>query len=369
VGPFNFQEFGVKTLWFDCETYSECDLKKHGTHRYAEHPSTRIIVAQWAADDGEPEVLDCTKYDVPHELLDELAAGSSVVVAHNSVFDRTILRHCWGIDIPIERWRDTMVKALAHGLPGSLDKIGTVLGLPADEVKDKRGRELIQLFCKPRPKNMKLRRAASETHPTEWAEFLEYSRQDIIAMRAIDARLPRWNAEGPELALWHLDQRINDRGFAIDLELAHAAVRATGSEKARIKGEVREATDGLVSGPSKRDDMLAFILAEYGVELPDMKADTLRRRLEDPELPDGVKLLISLRLESNKASTAKYQAAINATSADGRMRNTMQFCGAQRTGRWAHRQFQPGNMPRPDMKADDIDLGIAALKGGYEGLA
>lgn len=375
-------------LWFDCETFSECDLKTHGTHRYAEHPSTEIIVAQWAIDDGEPVVHDCTDatghYVVPDALTDLLEDPTVTVVAHNSHFDRTILRHVWGVDVPVERWLDTMVKAMAHGLPGGLDKVGQIVGLEDDQAKDKRGRELIQLFCKPRPKGHTLRRATRETHPKEWAEFLEYSRQDIVAMRAIDRRLPSWNfAPGhPELALWHLDQTVNDRGFAADLDLANAAIDAVAVEQKRLKAEVHEATDGLVSSASKRDQLLAFILAEYGVDLPDMKADTLRRRLEDPELPEGVKVLLAIRLEATKTSTAKYKALVNATSGDGRMRNTLQFAGAQRTARWAGRIFQPQNMARPDIKLvaehfgvsmkeaedlleDYLDQGVAALKGGF----
>lgn len=371
-------------LWFDCETYSECDLKVAGTHRYAEHPSTEIIVAQWAIDDGEPQVWDCTGRLRPGGLLTLLEDPTITIVAHNSMFDRTVLRHVWGLDIPVERWQDTMVKALAHGLPGGLDKIGQILGLEADEAKDKRGRELIQLFCKPRPKGSKLRRATRETHPKEWAEFLEYSRQDIVAMRAIDKRLPTWNyrAGHHELALWHLDQRINDRGIAVDVELARCAIDAVAVEQKRLKAEVLEATDGLVASASKRDQLLAFICAEYGVDLPDLRADTVRRRLEDPDLPEGVKLLLALRLESSKTSTAKYKALVNAVSSDGRLRNTLQFAGASRTGRWAHRLFQPGNMPRPDLSlvadhfqvsikeaedllVDYLDQGVEALKGGY----
>ena len=364
----------MTTLWFDTETYSECDLKAHGTHRYAEHPSTEITVAQWALDDGEPTVIDCT---APHGERDSsvnyvkhlLADTDCEIVAHNSAFDRTLLRHCWGIDVPVERWRDTMVKALSHGLPGALGKIGPILGLEEGDLKDKRGGELIQLFCKPRPKNSKLRRADRTTHPREWAEFLAYSRQDIVSMRAIDRTLPQWNYKpgGAELALWHLDQRINDRGFQVDLDLARAAIAATDIEKARLKRETRAATDDLVSAPSKRDDMLAFILAEYGVDLPDMKADTLRRRLEDPYLPDGVKLLISIRLEATKTSTAKYQALVKATSDDGRLRNTLQFAGALRTSRWAGRIFQPQNMPRPTEGFDGElqELAVDALKQGY----
>jgi DNA polymerase len=377
-------------LWFDTETFSECDLFSAGTHRYAAHESTEIMVAQWAIGEGDPEVQDCTRDIGPNGELSQLLRHPDVqIVAHNSAFDRTLVRHCWGIDVPIERWRDTMVLALAHGLPGGLEKVGQALGVANDVAKDKRGKELIQLFCKPRPKNMKLRRATRETHPAEWAEFLEYSRQDIIAMRHLHELLPHWNyREGhPELALWHLDQRINDRGFCVDLDFARASIEAVGEEQERLREETAEATDGLVSSPSKRDQLLKFILAEYGVALPDMKADTLRRRVEDPNLPDGVRLLLSLRLEATKASTAKFKALVKSTSADGRLRNTLQFAGAQRTARWAGRIFQPQNMPRPDEahianhfglealpKSDEAKhalvleyerQGVAAVKGGF----
>lgn len=361
----------MTVLWFDCETYSECDLFSAGTHAYAEHPSTEITVVQWAIDDGEPLVLDCTLPNQPIGLAtleDLLRDPSTIVIAHNSHFDRTLLRHVWGIGVPVERWRDTMVKALAHGLPGALGKIGAVLGLAEDEAKDKRGRELVNLFCKPRPKNHKLRRATRETHPKEWAEFLEYSRQDVVAMRAIDKRLPNWNYRDghPELALWHLDQRINDRGLAIDLDLARAAIGAVAEEQQRLKAETAAATDGAVRSPSQRDELLSYILLEHGVRLPDMSADTLRRRAEDPNLPDAVRLLINLRLEATKASTAKYKAAINATSGDGRLRNALQFCGAARTGRWAGRLMQLQNLPRPSrgFGEEEQALGIASIKAG-----
>ena len=364
-------------LWLDTETYSECDLKAHGTPRYAADPSTEIMVAQWAIGDGEPEITDCTKYAGVHgELWQLLNEPTVTVVAHNAVFDRTLIRHCWGIDVPIERWYCTMVQALAHGLPGGLGKAGEAMGLPQDQLKDKRGKDLVQLFCKPRPKNMKLRRATRETHPVEWAEFLEYSRQDVPAMRAVSKALPSWNFALPgspgrlaghrERKLWHLDQKINDRGFAVDTELAEAAIRATDVEKARLKAETVEATDGAVTSVSKRDQLLKYILEEHGVTLPDMRADTLRRRIEDPELPEAVKLLLSIRLEATKSSTSKYAALLKAVSADGRLRNTLQFAGAQRTARWAGRMFQPQNMTRPTLFQCVIDYGIEALKANTQ---
>lgn len=366
----------MSILWFDSETFSECDLTTHGTHRYATHPSTEITVAQWAIDDGEPVVHDCTDgYQtdgdsrVPAELEPLLYDPSVPVYAHNSFFDRTILREVWGIDVPIERWRDTMIQAYAHGLPGNLGKAGLVLGLPDDEQKDKRGKQLIQLFCKPQPKNHKLRRATRETHPEEWQEFLWYSRQDIISMRALGKALPVWNYGPGEIGTkiirqWHADQRANDRGFLVDLDLAQAAIRATDAEKARLKSQTQELTAGEVGNISQRDQLLRYILEAYDVTLPDLKADTLRRRIDDPELPAGVRLLLEIRLEASKASTAKYAAAVRSVSNDGRLRGTMQFGGAQRTLRWAHRMVQPGNMPRPTLhlSAEEMEGAIWLMK-------
>jgi DNA polymerase bacteriophage-type len=365
-------------LWFDTETYSECDLKTHGTPRYAEHPSTEIMVAQWALNDKEPEVLDCTRGHSPYQgYINRVLANPNVIVAaHNAFFDRTLVRECWGIDVPVERWYCTMVQAMAHGLPGALGKLGPVLGLPNDEHKDKRGRDLIMLFCKPRPANMTLRRATRETHPKEWAEFLEYSRQEISAMRAVSKAMPTWNYAWPgqegrlaghrERKLWHLDQKINDRGFLADTDLAEGAIRATNTEKKRLKEEIDEATDGVITNATQRDQLLAYILAEHGVVLPDMKADTLRRRAEAPELPEAVRLLLNLRLEATKTSTSKYSTLLNMVSADGRFRNGLQFSGAQRTARWAGRGFQPHNMLRPTLPQCVIEYGIEALKANTQ---
>ena len=356
----------MKLVFADTETYSECDLKTAGAARYAEDSSTEIIIAQWAVEDEEPHVWDCTERGAPQALLDLLDDPTAVFVWHNGSFDRAVLHHCWGVDLPVERCLDTMVQAMEHGLPGALGKIGPILDMPIDQQKDKRGTQLIQLFSKPRPKGHTIRRATKATHPNEWVEFLGYSRQDIIAMREVHRRLPSWNFRpgAPEVALWHLDQLINTRGVLLDLDLARGAIAAVEDEKARLKQAVSDATLGEVSGPSKRDELLRFILEAYGVDLPDMRADTLRRRIEDPELPEAVKLLLSLRLEATKTSTAKYRAMLSATCADGRLRGALQFCGAQRTGRWSGRIVQLQNMPRPVLEQTQIDAGIAALKAG-----
>ncbi|MDH2999297.1 hypothetical protein A1D23_04155 [Chelonobacter oris] len=164
------------------------------------------------------------------------------------------------------------------------------------------------------------------------------------------------------MALWFLDQQINDRGVAVDYELAEAALRAVAKEQAELRRRAQEMTDGQVQSTTQRDALLAHILVQYGIDLPDLTMSSIERRLEDPDLPEPVKALLRNRLNSSGTATAKYRRLLQAASADGRLRGMLQFCGAGRTGRWAGRIFQPQNLPRPSMKQGDIDFGITALK-------
>lgn len=178
-------------LWLDLETFSEVPLR-NGVYAYAER--AEILLFAYALDDGPVSVWDCTQQpNMPAELKNVLADGSSTIVMHNSGFDRVVLRLAFGIDIPCARIHDTFVRALAHSLPGGLGKLCEVLQVPLDKAKDKRGHDLIQLLCKPLAANRKLHRATRETHPKEWAEFVEYAVLDIEAMREIAKRLPGWN--------------------------------------------------------------------------------------------------------------------------------------------------------------------------------
>src|SRR6185503_2034114 len=97
--------------------------------------------------------------------------------------------------------------------------------------------------------------------------------------------------------------------------------------------------------------------------------DTLERRIADPDIPEGLKELLRVRLQASTTSTSKYRVLIRCTSADSRLRGLLQFCGASRTGRWAGRLFQPQNLPsRGLLPAPQITEGIEALKGGYADL-
>ena len=256
-------------LWGDLETYCEKSIT-NGTHAYAE--GVEVMLFAWAIGDEPVSVWDLTAGEpIPGRLQKAIADPDTLLYFHNSHFDRTVLRHAIPRLAPdVTRWRDTMVQALAHGLPGALGALCEVLGVPQDKAKDKEGKALIQLFCKPRPKNSKLRRATSKTHPEEWRRFVAYAGLDIEAMREVHKRLPKWNYKGAEMTLWHRDQQINDRGVCMDVELAQAAIEAVDLEQKRLAKRTQVMTDGEVQAATQRDALIKHIVESYGVELPDI---------------------------------------------------------------------------------------------------
>lgn len=357
-------------LWLDIETRSPIPLK-HGVYKYATR--AEVIVVQWAIDDGPVHIEDLTgpafkgitlRFDGGFDLRRAVDTADEIW-AHGAEFDRTMLETTdWWPQIPLTKWRCTMALARMHGLPGALDKLCTIFKVPENEAKDERGRALIQLFCVPYDDAGHY--YDRHSHPKEWGEFLSYAGSDILAMRAVYHKCPKWNATPRMWALWHLDQRMNARGVAFDIPLAEAGVKITTRAKRRLADRTADITRDLITGESDVESTtqvarLRAYLADYGVDLPDLTSDTVGRRLEDESLPDSLRELLCIRQQAAKASTAKYTRVLN-YNVDGRMKGMVVFCGASRTGRMAHRGFQPGNLPRPKHKQWEIDQWIALAK-------
>lgn len=363
----------MTTLFLDFETYSAVPVR-NGTYVYAEN--AEVMIATYAIDDGPVHDIDFTLGD-PHDiwLLQDLVAKATTIVAHNAMFDRNVLRlGNLKIETPISKWRCSMVKALLHGLPGGLDKLCKILKVPLESAKHADGRTLVLNFCKPQAATAKHRRATRETHPEKWARFIDYARNDISAMREVWNRLPSWNYGetgygATERDLWHLDQKINDRGVLTDQALVSAAIRATDAEQARLKRAVREHTDDYVGAATQRDRMLEFIFAEYGIGMADLSKSTVAKMLDREDLDPMLRALLEIRAQASRSSTSKYKAFQRAANTDGRVRGMFQFSGAARTRRDAGRTVQLQNLgSRGLLPQDQIEVGIEALLAGVEGL-
>lgn len=355
-------------LYLDFETYSGADLKKVGSYAYAEHPSTEVLICTYAFDDEPVQVWDCTDgSDMPgdlHRALRRLVKPNSRIkmVWHNGgLFDRLIMKHCWGFDIPVSNTIDTMIWAFRHALPGSLDALCEVLGVSADNAKDKRGKALIKRFSKPTPKNYKIRRYTAETHPDEWALFIKYAVSDITAMREVFHKMPRWGNSEFEDRVLELDQLINDRGFKVDVALAEAAIEAVEKHKAQLQEEAQRKYGGSLTGK----DFLP-ILRELAPahRIHNAQKSTLNDLLADDDLPDDARTIIEMRLGAASTASTKYNPLLLGRSSDDRRRGCIQYGGAKRTLRFAGKGFQPQNLARGYYHDDELDKGISALLKG-----
>lgn len=353
----------MNTLFLDTETFSAVPIT-HGTHAYAEPAEVMLVPYAW---NDEPVTVWDTQ-DRPHwrDELQTMIEYADEAVLHNSHFDRTVLRHN-RVNIPVDKITDTMVIALQHSLPASLGMLCDVLGVPQDKAKDKAGKKLIQLLTKPRPKNVKLRRATRETHPDEWNAFIEYARLDVDAMRAVYRRLPRWNCSDRERKLWLADQAINDFGTRCDRDLARSALRAFERTSRSLAARTARLTNGAVASLTQRQKLLDYLAVHHNFVPDDMAKGTVSGLLKG-NLDPKVRELLEVRQQASATSPAKYKVVLDATSSDGRLRGSLQFCGAARTGRWGGRLFQPQNLPRPTLEPEEIEQGIAAMKLDCEDL-
>lgn len=344
----------MREMHVDIETYSAADLRETGVYRYAEDDSFEILLIGYSFDDGPVLVHDCTKPGCwPRDFLDALTDPDVVKYAYNANFERTCFAAALEEEMPPEQWRDTMIMGLEAGLPGHLADAGAALGLPEEQLKDPRGKALIQYFCKPcRPTraNGGRTRNLPEHDPEKWALFIEYNRQDVVTETAIREKLERIRpVVQSEWDLWHLDQRMNDRGVRLDLPMVGEIVRYDEQRREELMEEAREITG--LRNPNSLAQLKAWI-ERAGLEVPQLRKDDVAALLQDPDLPHDVRRVLEIRQALGKTSTAKYSAMLGAACKDDRLRGILQFYGANRSGRWAGRIVQVHNLAKnflPDL--------------------
>lgn len=340
-------------LHIDLETYSATPITA-GVYRYTEDPTFRILMAAWSLDGGPVRVAvgDAEIRAIPG--LD----STLTKVAHNAQFERICLSRFFGLPVgqylPPEQFHDTMGVAAELGYPQKLANLAAALG---GEQKDTAGTRLIRLFCVP---NRKGHRVLPEERPEEWAEFVAYCAQDVVTLVDVDRKMGGWPTE-VEHRVWLADQRINDRGLAIDVPLALAAVTATDDN--RMVQELELSTLTGVANPGSNVQLLAWLRAS-GLPFPDMRAETVATALGGP-LTDVQRRVLELRQDLALVAAKKYPAALASVSSDGRLRGGFRFFGAH-TGRWTGRGVQPHNLPRAGFKDPvDEEAAIVDLKLGF----
>lgn len=343
----------MTTLHIDFETRSTLDLKKVGLHNYARHPSTDVWCMAAAIGDAEPSVLHMPWVSVmPGSPFLEHVARGDRVMAHNAPFELAIWnnimvpRYGWPVLKPTQV-HCTMAKAYAMGLPGALEDAALALGM--NVLKDAEGRALMLRMAR-------LRRIDPDgtvvwwTDPEKLARLYAYCQQDVRVERELDKRLLPLSDK--EREVWLMDYAINQRGVAVDVETASAAVAMTEQVKERCNLELGKLTEGAVLTVTAVAALKDW-MATKGVVAPSLAKQEVVDLL-DTDIPADVTRALVLRQEAGKASTAKLDRMLMNIGDDGRLRNMYQYHGAG-PGRWAGRAVQTHNLPRDMPDAETVE--------------
>ena len=345
------------TLWVDFETRSACDLKTAGVYNYAQHSSTEVLCMSYAFDDDEVQTW------VSGPLPD---FTGHMIYAHNAAFERLMFWYVLQQNYPLESFYCTATQARANCAPGGLEDVGRFAG--ATMKKDHRGAQLIRLLSIPKSDG------TFNNDPTLMAEMVAYCEQDVRAMRAVSKAMRPLSAD--ELADYHVNERINDRGLLVDVPLCHAAVKYAGAEMDEIQKIVAEVTEGAITSV-RSPKMREWVLERVGPEAKKLmwtgekysidktvRANLLAMENHD-EVPPDVAEVIQCADDLWASSVAKFsRLASLADEEDARVRGAFVFAGGSATGRASSYGAQVHNLPRKSAK--DPEAVRTAMVRGHE---
>lgn len=358
----------MKTLSIDIETYSDQNLAKTGVYRYVESPIFEILLFAYSVDGGGVQQVDLACGEqIPAKVLSALTDGSVTKWAFNANFERICLSRFLGFPtgdyLAPDSWKCSMVWAATMGLPLSLEGVGAVLGLEKQKLTE--GKDLIKYFCQPcapTKSNGQRTRNLPAHSPDKWLAFKKYNIRDVETEMSIQTRLAKYPVPDSVWDEYHIDQEINDRGVALDMELVRQAIQMDGRSRSELTQAMKELT--ALENPNSVQQMKQW-LSDNGME-----TDTLGKKAVSEMLktaPPELQTVLTLRQQLAKSSVKKYQTMGTAVCADGRARGMFQFYGANRTGRWAGRIIQMQNLPQNHLSDLAEARGLVRC-GDFEGV-
>ena len=327
----------MRILSIDIETFSDVDLGRCGVYRYADSPNFDILLFGYSIDGGSVKLIDiCSVEELPQFIIDALIDDDVTKTAFNAQFERVCLMKYLSrllhrnIYLDPSSWSCTEVQASMLGLPLSLVAVGKVLKL--DEQKMDEGKALIRYFCTPcrataanggRTRNM------PEDAPEKWEIFKKYNIRDVQVELSIREKIKNYPISEKEQKFYILDQKINDRGLLVDMELVKQAVFCNKQFTVAATERAYELTG--LENPNSVAQLKGW-LKERGVEVESLSKKAVTELIDETE--GEVEEALKLRLLMAKTSVKKYEAVERAVCLDGRVHGLFQFYGANRTGRW-----------------------------------
>jgi DNA polymerase len=353
-------------LWLDFETRSRCDLFAKGVYNYAMDGSTEVLCMSYAFNDEEVQT-----WTPDQPFPERVKTFRGRIAAHNAAFERLIFWYVLEMDFRLEQFYCTAAQARANCLPGSLEDVGRALS--SKMRKDYRGSQLIRLLSVPHDKH-----GGFNEDPKLMQEMIAYCEQDVRAMRAISKAMRPLSDQ--ELADYHVNERINDRGVLLDKPLAVAATKYASVELEDIQTLVAEVTEGELLtvrspktcawvyervGPVAQKLMENWKDGEKKRSLDkSVRANLLILAEENPdEVPAAVADVIQCADDLWASSVAKFKRLAElADDEDNRVRGAFVFAGGSATGRASSYGAQVHNFARKCAEHPD-DVRQAMVRG------
>ena len=158
-----------------------------------------------------------------------------------------------------------------------------------------------------------------------------------------------------EQRLFLLDQKINDRGWKVDLERVADVQELITNYKARLVTKMRDLT-GL--NPTQTQ-ALGEWFRNQGVQIDNLQAQTVKDALKRKDLAQEVRWVLRIYSLHNMKAVSKFTAMERSVCTDERLRGMFLFYGAS-TGRWSSLIVQLQNLFRPII--EDPELAIEAFR-------
>ena len=333
----------MRHISVDIETRSGVDIKKAGAFRYALDPDFRILLIAYKVDDNPTRIIDMTDpdADLGISVLREVLNNSEYVKhAYNAAFEWWCFKQA-GFLSPLDQWDDTMARVQYCGYPSSLEAAGAALGLPADKQKLSIGKALIKHFCVPQTGLVRWNEPAQD--PERWELFKEYCMQDVETEHEIAKRLAAFPIPDEEMDMWRSTTRMNAYGVRADLHFASQAIAINAACTEDLIEEAKSLTG--LKNPNSNVQLIKWLNSE-GVEVDNMRAETVEELLKRSDLPAVARRVLEIKQKTGKSSLAKYDTIFEVACEDHRLRGLSRYYGAGRTGRFSGALLQPQNLPR-----------------------
>src|ERR1035437_6117041 len=315
-------------LHIDFESRSSVDIEESGSWFYTRHPQTEIICLSYAFHGEKPVCLTADQVRNGHfmPVIKRFMDGpKKLLTSHQVHFEYGSLNYIlprFGYpELSDPAFFDcTMARALACGLPKSLEKLLQAIGSPLQ--KDMAGKAAMMKISRPLgidPLGDPYYREEKD-HPQLFEDTRKYCNIDVEGEMIADAWLPELSAD--EHKVFEHDLVVNRRGVLLDTKTAAKAERLAIEMMGPLNDRLKELT--VVEHEQKKGKKVITVVCPYvekatqiarikdflsaycGLTVDSLDKHAIEGLLNNPEIKNPAREIIGIRQQANKSSTAKY---------------------------------------------------------------